>query len=256
MEAVLGERCDEEFATEHSQSGVYRAGPRSPELLMALHDLKSPISAVVAGIEYLSQPEARSIPAERRELLMNKLRANSRRVLELIDQLLRTASGEREDLRLEPLDVVGLVRELLSAMEPLMSNASCTISLDAPEFLVGFWDRLRLWQILQNLVVNALTYGEGKPISMTIERAANQARITIQDGGPGMSLDDRQRAFEPFQRGAAPGNTAGHGLGLWIVNSLCEMLGGQVSVSGGPGVGCRFTVCLPIRAGKHASQAR
>src|SRR5262249_26054393 len=107
------------------------------------------------------------------------------------------------------------------------------------------WDRLRLEQVVANLLSNALKYGAGKPVHIEIAAAAGGARLTVSDGGIGISTDDMTRIFERFERGVSGRQFGGFGLGLYIVRQLVEAHGGSISVDSRVGSGSTFTVVLP-----------
>jgi signal transduction histidine kinase len=112
------------------------------------------------------------------------------------------------------------------------------------EPLVVYWDRLRLEQVLSNLISNAIKYGQGKPIAVTVARAQGSARLQVRDQGMGISPGDQARIFERFERAASSRNYGGLGLGLWITKRLVEGMGGSISLSSAPEEGSTFTVNL------------
>jgi signal transduction histidine kinase len=116
----------------------------------------------------------------------------------------------------------------------------------------GFWDRLRLEQILTNLLSNAVKYGAGRPITIDVgatgpEESA-QIWLAVRDRGIGMSPDDLGRIFGRFERAVSERNYGGLGLGLWIVRQVVEAMGGIISAESQPARGSTFTVRLPRRS--------
>jgi signal transduction histidine kinase len=114
--------------------------------------------------------------------------------------------------------------------------------------LQGRWDRDRLDQVITNLISNAIKYGAGKPVWISLE-AGSTARIRVHDDGIGIAAADQQRIFERFERPAASANLGGVGLGLWIARELVLAHGGSISVESTPGHGSTFTVDLPLPSG-------
>jgi signal transduction histidine kinase len=169
------------------------------------------------------------------------------RLLETLDRLLdasRLGAGHLE-LRPEPLDLVAITRGVVSAADRVLRAAACPLAIEAPDAVLGSWDRLRFEQILGNLVANAVRYGAGQPISIRIAEAADHVQLTVRDHGIGIAADDQQRVFQRFERGCNVGRTAGFGIGLWVAAELCRAMGGRIDVASELGSGAEFTVTLP-----------
>lgn len=113
--------------------------------------------------------------------------------------------------------------------------------------LVGKWDRLRIEQIITNLVSNALKFGQGKEVVVSATSDGESARIQVVDSGIGLSPEDQVRIFQKFERAVPVRHFGGFGLGLWVVRQIVEALGGTISVESEPGRGSTFTVELPLR---------
>jgi len=120
-----------------------------------------------------------------------------------------------------------------------------SFSIKAEGVVRGHWDRLRVDQILTNLITNAFKYGPGKPIEITLSEDGTDAVVAIQDGGVGIPKSDQDRIFARFERAAARG-TLGLGLGLYIVREIVQAHGGTIAVESEPGKGSLFTLRLPL----------
>jgi signal transduction histidine kinase len=99
-------------------------------------------------------------------------------------------------------------------------------------------------QVLTNLLVNAIKFGKGAPVEVSLARSDGFVRMEVRDRGRGISLADQRRIFQPFERGGAQ-DCAGVGLGLWIVREIVSAHQGAVTVSSVVSDGTRFTVVLP-----------
>src|SRR6185503_19785829 len=109
----------------------------------------------------------------------------------------------------------------------------------------GAWDRLRLGQVVTNLLLNTIKYGEGNPIEISLESDERAAYLSVTDHGVGIAPEGRQRLFEMFERLGSRQGHAGFGLGLWISREIVEAMGGQIVVESQPGEGSTFRVILP-----------
>jgi len=174
-----------------------------------------------------------------------------RRVARLIGDLFdlgRISSGQLE-LDLTSFDLCELVREVSSQMEVEAAGAGSKLTVEVEGPVVGRWDRPRLNQVVTNLVANAVKYGQGRPVVIRagVDSDRLSARLEVIDSGPGIAPELHGRIFEPFKRAVSAGQPDGLGLGLFIVRSIVEQLGGAVRVDSRPGAGATFVVDLPIQ---------
>jgi len=109
----------------------------------------------------------------------------------------------------------------------------------------GRWDEFRIEQVIVNLLTNALRYGNGRPVEVSIHETDTTVRIDVRDQGRGIDPGDMERIFEPFERGVATGELKGLGLGLYISRQLAASHGGKLTVASEVGKGSTFTLVLP-----------
>jgi signal transduction histidine kinase len=171
-----------------------------------------------------------------------------KRLSKLIDNLFEVArvQGEPVALRLERIDLSALVRRLGERLQPELAQAGCALRLSADTPVFGRWDRLRVEQIVSNLIANAAKYGAGRPIDVRVFGDDGRARIEVADHGIGIPREEQARIFDRFERGVSAWNYGGLGLGLFIARQLVQALGGSVAVQSEPGAGAVFTVELPM----------
>jgi signal transduction histidine kinase/ActR/RegA family two-component response regulator len=211
------------------------------------HELRTPLNAILGFTQLLQMSE---LSAEDSDGVERILRAG-RHLLALINELIDIARIESGDLSLsvEPVLVRPVIEESGQLMAPIAAERSIRIIRDcAHPALTVFADRQRLSQVLVNLISNALKYNHrdgGITISCQ-EEGTGQASIVVSDTGPGLSPDDLERIFVPFERlGAERTAVEGTGIGLPLARALTEAMGGQLTASSVLGQGAAFTVSLP-----------
>jgi signal transduction histidine kinase len=119
---------------------------------------------------------------------------------------------------------------------------------------VGTWDRLRIEQVITNLLSNAFRYAPGEPVELAVDELNGRARVRVRDAGPGIAEKDQTRIFERFERAARTRRHGGLGMGLYITREIARAHGGTIVVASEPGSGAEFTVELPL-ATNVATQA-
>jgi signal transduction histidine kinase len=130
-------------------------------------------------------------------------------------------------------------------MRPTAAAMSSELNVTAPATLTGCWDRFRLEQVVTNLIANAVKFGGGKPIDVTVDTTDQLARVVVRDRGIGIPRDQQRRIFERFERGVSTRHFGGFGLGLWISKQIVVGHRGTLEVESRAGEGATFTVKLP-----------
>lgn len=215
------------------------------------HELRNPLSPVYLQVQQLLQIVGRARGSTiSADLLLPKIEQFAQRFqrfLQTLNRILEVSriNTGRVELSLQTVDLADVVRDVAATMLPEVAASGSELRIHADQPIVGDWDRLRLEQISMNLLSNAVRYGLGKPIEIAIEEQGAWAVLRVTDHGMGIAALDQERIFKPFERGTGMRRAGGFGIGLWIVNNLCEALGGKVEVSSELGKGSTFVVKLP-----------
>jgi two-component system OmpR family sensor kinase len=239
--------------TREFESPTAGGGPDGElTMLMAVlsHELRLPVHALSfnLGVCLDRLHGSGEVPRAWLEEKLARQQKSVWRLRHLIDTFLDVAqiSTGRLRLELEPVDLRELTQEAVSRLADDFSWAGCACDVRTSGPIVGNWDRLQLDVVITSLVSNAMKYGAGRPVHVTVTGTDREGVLSVRDEGPGIAPEDQRRVFDKFVRlrgveGAAPGL----GLGLWIVKHIVETMGGAVSVKSTPREGATFTVTLP-----------
>jgi signal transduction histidine kinase len=170
------------------------------------------------------------------------------RLTVLVDNLLdvsRITSG-RLRLELEDFDLYEVIRDVVGRFGEQSDLAGSAVEV-VGRSVRGRWDRLRLEQVITNLLGNALKYGAKKPVIIRIEANASTVKVVVHDHGIGIEPDKMNHIFDRFARAVSSRSYGGLGLGLYIARQIVEAHEGAIRVASTPGKGSIFTVELPLR---------
>ncbi|MGQ0432354.1 MAG: sensor histidine kinase [Microthrixaceae bacterium] len=214
---------------------------------IAAHDLRSPL-ATVAGYAELLEREIGGTEGLTGQAVAG-IRTTSRRLLEMIDELLTFARAGSTEVDIRPVDLDALVSAVLAELRQTIDEHEATItatplgSVDA--------DQTLLRQAMQNLIVNAMTYGredEAPKVRVEAVRTDGHLALRVTDNGPGVPEAERARVLEPFARGTTSRGHDGSGLGLAICRRVAEQHGGHIVIGDAPEGGAEISLILPTSA--------
>jgi signal transduction histidine kinase len=212
----------------------------------AAHELRSPLTAVQLQLQLLKRADS----AEERALALERLERGVQRSTRLVQQLMTLARQDPQEPEQAdaPVDLDRLVREVAADLEPLAQRNGLTLMLDsrAPLEIRGDQESLRV--MLGNLIDNAVRYTpRGGTVTVRARAEGSDALLEVEDSGPGIPADQRDRVFDRFYR--VPRQDAseeGSGLGLAIVKRVVDRHRGRISLdTGEAGSGLRVTIGLP-----------
>ncbi|MGN6827530.1 PAS domain-containing hybrid sensor histidine kinase/response regulator [Paucibacter sp. M5-1] len=228
-----------------------RASMAKSDFLSSMsHELRTPMNAIL-GFAQILQYDG-SLQARQLDQVQEILRAG-RHLLDLVNEVLDLAKIESGHLQLalEPVPLAAVVDDCVQLMQALAAPRHIELQTQLPLDAELHADRTRVKQILLNLLSNAIKYNrDGGSVRLTAEPAHGRRwRISISDTGRGLSTQQIDQLFQPFNRlGAEQGSIEGTGIGLTITRRLTELMGGSVGVQSTLGEGSTFWLELPSRS--------
>jgi PAS domain S-box-containing protein len=234
---------------------VERANQLKSEFLASMsHELRTPLHTIIGFAELLAE-ELEGPLNEKQRRFMNHIHTDSIHLLALINDILDISKIEsgRLGLRRQTFDIANALEEILSSIRPQAAVKSIAIqtSLALPESI--FADRLRIKQILFNLLSNALKFTPaGGRIRIDAAQRDGFIEVSVSDTGIGIAREQHEAVFDKFYQvgSTTKGVREGTGLGLAITKALVEEHGGSIVLESEPGKGSRFTFTIPVERAK------
>ncbi len=229
-----------------SKEEAIRANSAKTEFLSQMsHELRTPMNAVLGFAQLLEMDE--SLNQIQKENAGEILIAGNH-LLELINEVLDLSKIEsgKSEIILEPIIICNVIMESVSLVRPLLEKKNIRLTWDSHK--KNNWtisaERFRLKEVIINLLSNAIKYNSNNgEIIINCEVHDDVLRLNISDTGPGLSAEQQQQIFEPFNRaGAENTSIEGAGIGLTITKRLTHLMGGEIGVISNVGSGCCFFV--------------
>jgi signal transduction histidine kinase len=229
------------------------------------HELRTPLNAIIGYSEMLFEEAKETGQPELTEDLQ-RIHASGRHLLGLINDILDLSKieADRMTLNLETFDVLMLIQEITSTIQPMLHQNENLLKFEYPSDLdMMHSDIVKVRQCLLNLLSNACKFTHAGVITLTVKPGKVDGRVTaeksstaqpadwitfqVSDTGIGMTPEHLEKLFKPFTQADASTTRkyGGTGLGLAITHKLCEMMGGTIAVESELNQGSRFTICLP-----------
>ena len=221
---------------------------RQNMMLTVSHDLRSPLTSIMGYADLIAE----TTKDEKCKQYEEAIKQSSDRMLTLLNTLLsyyRLDTG-KDEVDMMPFRVKDVLRTLMAEYEPLAAVKDIAIEgAFTGNDTVVMGDRKRIIQIGSNLMSNAVKFTKKGSVNISVDYRDNTLTIKVQDSGTGMSEEQMQRIFAPFNRLENADTQEGFGLGLSIAKALVELLGGRIEVESHVGFGSLFTVTLPLVEG-------
>jgi len=227
---------------------------RDEFIAVAAHELRNPMTPIVGQVQLL-------LSRARRERVSETLISGLEMLETAVDHYVRRATtlleitrlnAEKIQLQPSPFDLCELIRECVRKYEQMASRAGSPLHCLVEQPVFGTWDRMATEQVLDNLVSNAIRYGDSKPVNLDLTADEHRVEVRVVDRGIGIAPAERTRIFERFEQGSGAPRSGGFGIGLWLSNKLVRAQGGELQVESEVGQGSTFIVSLP----RHVAHSR
>lgn len=211
------------------------------------HDLKGPFNRIFAIMQLMSM-SGDNLTDDQKEYV-GKIHQIAVDGLNMVRNLLDSRQIDEKilDLTLEPIELKPFVSSFVKNFRSVADRKKINLHFKSPDGVVVMADRLYLSRILDNLLSNAIKFSEKeKNVTVSIENSGEQALLTVTDEGPGISEEDQKKLYRKFQKLTArpTGGESSTGLGLSIVKTLIEKMGGSISCKSQLDKGAAFTISL------------
>jgi signal transduction histidine kinase len=239
---------------------------RDDFMSLVAHELRTPLNTLYLETQMRSlQLKRGTLPASNPEQIATMIGRDERQIkamIRLIDDMLDVSRMKSGTLSIRPgrVELISLLERVVAdlSLQAQAAGASFVLAPHAP--VEGWWDEFRIEQVVVNLLTNALRYGGGGTVEISVhevgcEAGGSTVRIDVRDHGKGIAPDFIERIFEPYERGAKSGEPKGLGLGLYISRQLAASHGGQLTATSTPGEGATFSLTLPCMETAQAPAA-
>jgi signal transduction histidine kinase len=222
------------------------------------YELRSPLTNIIGFVHLLGDPGTGPLTDKQREYL-DYITVSTNTLLALINNILdlATIDAGRMQLDLSSVDIRETMMAAAEGVQDRMVSGGVTLDISAPRNIGNFIaDKLRLRQILFNLLANALSFSPpGSIVTLRAERRSDTVVFSVTDTGPGIPPDMLKKVFDWFETHALGSQHRGPGIGLSLVRSFVELHGGEVTIDSAVGQGTTVTCTFPLAETANLSAA-
>ena len=225
---------------------------RDEFMAIASHELKTPLTSLKLQNQLYQRafikdgPE--NFPIKKFESLLDKNSRQIDRLTRLVDDMMdisRIRTGKLA-LKKETFELSSLIKEIIArTKEQFMASGSGEPIIVSMENVTGVWDLLRMEQVITNIIMNAIRYGQGRPITLSLTGQGDQVEFKVTDQGLGIPKSDHLKIFQRYERGLLSREVSGLGLGLFISQQIVAAHGGRIWVESEVNHGSTFYVTIP-----------
>ena len=249
--ALSGSNIDRALSKRALMNEILQEGIKARDqfLSVASHELKTPLTALKLQTEFiLRQISHGKLDNEQAKAMLKKTTDNFNRINRLVDEMLdisRISSGKLT-IHKTQADLKQIIEEVVETFRPQFEHSGVhDLTLEA-EAAIGQFDVFRIEQIMNNLLSNALKYGDAKGVEVKLQCKDNHALIVVRDQGMGIPQESLSLVFNRFERVSGSTTISGLGLGLYIVKEIVQEHNGSIWVESELGKGSSFFVRLPL----------
>lgn len=227
---------------------------RDDFMSMIAHELRNPLNSVYLQAQLRRKMLAAPKQPEPQAMLrmVERDERQIRSMVRLLDDMLDVSRARTGKLAIVPgpFDLAASAQVVVEAIQEQARGSGVTVSLSAPTSLTIVGDEFRIEQVITNLLTNALRYGRGEPVVVTVgvREDVREAFVSVRDQGMGIAPADQERIFEQFERTEGAAQVAGLGLGLYIARQIAQAHQGRLEVRSTLGQGSEFVLSLPLAA--------
>jgi NO-binding membrane sensor protein with MHYT domain/nitrogen-specific signal transduction histidine kinase len=249
--ALTGSNIDRALSRKTIMNDLLQSGIKARDEFMSItsHELRTPLTSVKLQLQLLMRQLRKSdLDKDKVISIIEKTDRSLTRIDGLVNDMLdisRITSGKLT-LNKEQVDLNDILMEVIERFQPQFEDSKAGEILYTPAKAIGYFDILRIDQVVSNLLSNALKYGKGSKVEIELKSDQKYALFFIRDYGMGIPDEFKNKLFERFERAISANEVSGLGLGLFIVKEIVEAHQGKIWVESESGKGSTFFVELPL----------